>query len=187
MTTQRDVVLIALTLCLAAGCAHHGDGGYTASAPEMPDELRVTGTPVLRVHAVGDQIYTWQADAAGKGAWKLKAPDATFDGEGVKGRHYAGPTWEAITDGSKVVARKVAEHASPTPNAVPWLLLQEVKHDGQGVMSGVTFIQRIKTVGGKAPEEAGKPGDEKRVAYTADYVFYGPGATTRPIQAGSAK
>jgi hypothetical protein len=133
------------------------------------------------VHASGFQVYTCAADATGKLAWTLKAPDATFENaSGLKGTHSVGPTWQA-DDGSKVVGRKLREHASSVADAVPWLLLEAKSHGGNGRLSGVAFIQRIHTVGGKAPAVGdAKVGDETRVAYSADYVFYGAGATVKP-------
>jgi hypothetical protein len=174
-----------------------GLGGCAKNAPiavaptggpattEVPSDLRVHGSPMLAVHARGVQIYVLANGIDGAPAWKLKAPDATFNGHGIEGRHYAGPTWECITDGSKVVGRKLAEHVSPDPNAVGWLLLEAKSHEGNGVLSKVSFIQRINTAGGKAPTTDGaKSGDEIRVPYEADYVFYGPAATTRPAVGG---
>ncbi|HEY2587342.1 MAG TPA: DUF3455 domain-containing protein [Tepidisphaeraceae bacterium] len=182
------VVLVWLGV-LVSGCANRpsqnvvqieGPNGRI-SAPSVPPGLRVNGSPTLQVHASGVQIYTLTSGPGGTASWKLKAPDATFSGPGVQGRHYAGPTWESMTDGSKVVGRKLAEVASPDPNAVGWLLLEAKSHEGNGVLSNVTFIQRINTVGGMAPTTAGAtPGDEVKVPYQAIYVFYGAGATTRP-------
>ncbi|MDB5357538.1 MAG: hypothetical protein JWN24_3991 [Phycisphaerales bacterium] len=151
------------------------------AAPDVPAEIRVNGPTVLIVHAQGVQIYVCQPAPAGKLAWKLKAPDAAFTSDsGVKGKHYAGPTWECTTDGSKVTGRKAADHAAPVEDAVPWLLLEATSHDGNGALSQVTFIQRVNTIGGMAPPISdAKPGDEVRVPYSADYVFYGAGATTR--------
>jgi hypothetical protein len=140
------------------------------------------GPIVLAVDAKGDQIYTWKTDATtGKSAWALKAPDATFSGGGVTGTHYAGPTWQAA-DGSKIVARKVAELPSPDPNAVPWLLLQVTLREGNG-LPPTTYIKRVHTTGGKAPTTPGNsPNQDKRVPYTAQYLFYGPGTTTQPAK-----
>lgn len=48
---------------------------------------------------------------------------------------------------------------------------------GQGTMSGVSYIQRLNTRGGGAPAKAcnaRREGRELRVAYEADFVFYGP-------------
>ena len=171
-----------LMVLLACGCASTDQRPANIPTNDVPDDLRVNGRIVAAVHATGFQVYTAKADATGKLAWTLKAPDATFDdGMELKGKHYAGPTWESDSDGSKVVAKKLSEHASPTAGAVPWLLLEAVRHEGKGIMSDVTFIQRIHTAGGKAGGIGdAKAGDESRVAYTADYIFYGPGATTRP-------
>jgi len=52
-----------------------------------------------------------------------------------------------------------------------------VGHEGSGVLSRATSIQRINTKGGKAPAsgcDAAHVGQELRVAYSADYVFYAP-------------
>lgn len=98
-----------------------------------------------------------------------------FDRHGKKiGRHYAGPTWEA-TDGSKVVGEFKNRAPSTDANAIPWLLLAGKKHEGYGIFSRVTSIQRLETVGGKAPAEGcdqSSQGKELRVPYTAVYYFY---------------
>jgi Protein of unknown function (DUF3455) len=52
-------------------------------------------------------------------------------------------------------------------------LLGAVKSDGPGIFDGVTYIQRVNTVGGIAPADPGDfLGEEARVPYTADYFFY---------------
>lgn len=147
------------------------------SPSDIPDDLRMEGRPLAIVHAKGFQVYECKADAAGKLAWTLKAPDATFENAaGLKGKHYAGPTWEAA-DGSKVTGRKIKEHASPEADAVAWLLLAAKDHEGSGRFAAVTYIARIHTSGGKPPAIGdAKAGAETRVPYTADYIFYGPGA-----------
>lgn len=176
---SKRLGLICL-IVIIAGCTDPVvERGYR-ELMSIPPEIRVSGPPLLRVHASGVQIYVL-TESPGGIAWKLKAPDATFSGDGIEGKHYAGPAWESTTDGSKVTGRKIAEHPSPDSNAVAWLLLVAKDHPGNGVMSNVLYIQRINTVGGKPPVTTGaKAGDEIRVPYSADYVFYGPGATTRP-------
>jgi uncharacterized protein DUF3455 len=124
---------------------------------------------------VGFQIY--QCAAGGSGAaWVFQAPQADLLNEGgeVVGSHYAGPTWQAL-DGSTVVGRKIAAAPSPDPNAIPWLLLIAVSHDGDGRFTDVTTIQRLNTSGGKAPTTGCDPahiGDVARVPYEAGYFFY---------------
>ena len=107
----------------------------------------------------------------------FKAPEAElFDGSDKQiGKHYAGPTWEA-NDGSKVMGAFEALYNSPDTNSIPWLLLKAKSNSGSGVFSHVESIQRVETVGGKAPAEGcGKDqvGKTIRVPYKAIYYFYG--------------
>lgn len=144
----------------------------------LPDNLRVPADQVLilQAHGMGDQIYMC-ATADGKYGWTLKAPDARLlgsDGQ-VVGHHFAGPTWQA-SDGSKVVGKAVANAPSPSSNAVPWLLVVAVRHEGEGTMNRVLSIQRLNTKGGKAPVngcDGSHSGAEVRIPYEADYYFYG--------------
>jgi hypothetical protein len=79
---------------------------------------------------------------------------------------YAGPTWEA-NDGSTVVGARLAG-CSPYRGAIPWLRLGATSGPGQGRFARLTFIQRVNTIGGTAPAEAGAfVGEEARVPYTA--------------------
>jgi hypothetical protein len=170
----------AIALLVIQGCAMNAPATHVPVI--VPEGLRVSGVIVADVHATGFQVYSLKRDGAGNLGWLLKAPDATFDdGRGLAGKHYAGPTWECTSDGSKVVGKKVAERASGEAGAVAWLLLSAVGHEGAGVFSAVTFIQRINTSGGAAPVVGdNKEGAEIRVPYKAEYVFYGAGATTKP-------
>jgi Protein of unknown function (DUF3455) len=152
-----------------------------ALAPStVPENLKVPDGQVLTVaaHGLGVQIYTCQArptDAADF-AWTLKAPDARLHYEAGKelGKHYAGPTWEAL-DGSKVVGEVVAHDDGADATAIPLLLLRAKQTSGAGVFTKVLSIQRLHTIGGKAPPTGCSPtyaGTEVRVAYSADYYFY---------------
>ena len=146
---------------------------------QAPEQIQApTGEKLLlQVHAKGDQVYTCKGDGA-QAAWVLKAPDAQlFDKEGKPfGKHFAGPSWEA-SDGSRVTGKAVANVPSPDADSIPWLLVNIVGHEGSGVLSHATSIQRINTKGGKAPAsgcDAAHAGQEVRVAYSADYLFYAP-------------
>jgi len=153
--------------------------GAAAWAQQVPAELQVPANEqlVVRVHAKGDQIYSCKTDGAQAG-WTLKAPDAQlFDKDGKAfGKHFAGPSWEA-NDGSRVAGKAAANVASPDADSIPWLLVKVVSHAGDGVLARVTSIQRINTEGGKAPAsgcDAGHAGQEVRVPYSADYLFFAP-------------
>ena len=124
----------------------------------------------FHAYAEGVQIYRWDGMT-----WVFQAPEATLFADAGEhstvGIHYAGPTWESLS-GSKVVGR-VQERCTPDPTAIPWLKLEAVRSSGPGVFDGVTYIQRVNTVGGTAPAAPGTfEGEVKRVPYTAEYFFY---------------
>jgi Protein of unknown function (DUF3455) len=153
--------------------------GAAAWAQQVPVALQTAANEqlVVQVHAKGEQIYSCKVDGAEAG-WTLKAPEAQlFDKDGKAfGKHSAGPSWEA-NDGSRVVGKAAANVASPDAESIPWLLVKVVSHEGAGVLAPVTSIQRINTKGGKAPAsgcDAGHAGQEVRVAYSADYLFFAP-------------
>jgi hypothetical protein len=152
---------------------------FSAAAQQVPQQVQPPPAEhlLLQVHAKGDQVYTCKSDAA-QFSWALKAPDAQlFDKDGKAfGKHFAGPSWEA-SDGSRVTGKAVANAPSPDTDSIPWLLVNIVSHEGSGVFSNATTIQRLNTKGGKAPAsgcDASHVGKEVRVAYSADYLFYAP-------------
>jgi hypothetical protein len=151
-----------------------------SEAPAVPENLKVPATQVqsLDARATGVQIYECSASKADPAQfeWVFKAPEADlFDGEGRKmGKHYAGPTWES-NDGSKVTGEVKAKDAGPDAGAIPWLLLSAKSTSGKGVFSRVVSIQRLSTVGGKAPTQGcdkTQTGKEARVPYKARYTFF---------------
>ena len=153
-----------------------------SQSPAVPESLKPAPTESLfvSVHAKGVQIYEChpKKEDATQYEWVLKGPEADlFDAQGNKiGRHYAGPTWEAI-DGSKVVGEVKGKEPSPDPDAIPWLLLMVKTHEGNGVFSHISSVQRVETTGGKAPAgncDASTASKELRVPYTATYYFYAP-------------
>ena len=148
-------------------------------AQAIPQQLQPPANEklLLQVHAKGDQVYICK-EGVTQFAWALKAPDAQlFDKDGKPfGKHFAGPSWEA-GDGSQVVGKAAANAPSQDPDSIPWLLVTVVSRSGQGVLSPVTSIQRINTKGGKAPSsgcDSIHAGQEQRVPYTADYLFFVP-------------
>ena len=150
------------------------------SAPDVPAAIQApTGLDVvLLAHASGWQIYSCQAGADSKFAWTLKAPDAELKDEKGKviGRHFAGPAWR-LNDGSEVTGKAAAHVDSPDASSIQWLLVNVVGHSGQGLLTSVTTIQRVRTHGGKPPAEgcdASQVNAETKSSYTADYYFYAP-------------
>ena len=102
-------------------------------------------------------------------------PDATlFDDDGnIVASHFAGPSWQS-NSGSKVVGKlPPAATVVVDTNAIPWLRLQALTAEGPGIFADATFIQRVNTIGGKAPSQNGSfIGQVARIPYSADYFFY---------------
>jgi hypothetical protein len=154
-------------------------GGVGVKPDEVPVSLRTPQGQLLvqRLHAIGAQIYTCQPAKTdpSRFEWTLKAPDAELFAKAHQkvGRHFAGPSWEG-SDGSKVVGSLVAKE-TPDSSAIPWLLLNAKSTSGSGIFTDVRSIQRLHTVGGNAPADGCSPaqlGQEVRVSYSADYLFY---------------
>jgi len=150
------------------------------SGPEVPERIDIEqGNKVFLVgHAVGVQIYSCNAGAAGS-SWALVAPRADLYGDNGKlvVTHYVGPTWEA-KDGSTVVGTRV-DGVTVDPTAIPWLKLKAATttHGDDGDrLTGTTWIQRVATTGGMAPAastcNAETVGDVVEIPYTADYYFW---------------
>ncbi len=152
---------------------------FSTSAQQIPPQLQPPAGEqlLLQVHAKGDQVYICK-EGATEFSWALKAPDAQlFDKDGKPfGKHFAGPSWQT-NDGSLVTGKAVANVPSPDADSIPWLLVNVVSHEGRGVLSRVTSIQRLNTKGGKPPAsgcDSASSGHEVRAPYSADYLFYAP-------------
>jgi hypothetical protein len=165
---------IAIFALCAAACA-------TGPRPiVLPGNLAVPESSSERfsANAQGTQNYTCREkqNAPGSFEWGFVGPEADlFDDGGRKlGTHFAGPTWQ-LDDGSKVVA--AVKEKAPSPPSIPWLLLEVKSSEGQGRLTGVTFIQRLDTSGGAPPEggcDAAHAGEVRKVAYRAMYRFFAP-------------
>ena len=172
---------VATTLIASASIVAVLSGGASAEmAPVVPENLKAppTQTLALVAQASGAQIYECEASKTdpARFEWVFKAPEAElFDNAGKKiGKHYAGPTWES-DDGSKVVGEVKARDDGPDVNAIPWLLLSAKSAEGNGIFGKTQSVQRVETVGGKAPAygcSQAQQGTVARVGYLATYNFY---------------
>jgi Protein of unknown function (DUF3455) len=148
---------------------------------KIPDSLQVPSQQPMRLNASakGVQIYVCEENKTNKQfKWVLKAPEAIlFDPKTGKrlGKHYAGPTWEAL-DGSKVVGKVKNKASAPNGKNIPWLLLTAKSHTNEGLFSHINYIQRVDTKGGSAPSagcDYRYVGKQTRISYSADYYFFG--------------
>ncbi len=136
---------------------------------------------VLTLVGAGDLAYECKAvaDKPGTFAWTFAGPNAKLLDANKKevGKYYGGPTWES-NDGSKVTGKQLAV-APGAAGSIPLQLVQANPSTGKGAMTDVTYIQRLKTVGGVAPATpacgAANVGAKTTVPYQADYVFFKKG------------
>ena len=178
---RTSLPLLAACTALLGGCgAMPGMRAAPVDNAALPAAIRVPAGDQQKLWTVGSGELTYECrekkDAAGQHEWAFVGPVATLkDGSGkVVGKYYAGPTWES-SDGSKVTAKQVAV-APNAPGSIPLQLVKADPATGTGAMQGVTYIQRLNTRGGVAPQApcaAANAGERQVVAYQADYVFYG--------------
>lgn len=185
---RRSLVVATSALAIACGEAPVAPASATTGAPRvmavadvnngnrLPDltgceQLAAPAGSVLVLDAfgIGVQIYRWNGTS-----WAFVAPSATLfadrGGHGAVASHFGGPTWQSNSGGT--VVGTVVNRCTPDAASIPWLSLTGAP-DGPGVFSKVAFIQRLNTVGGNAPSTPGSVvGEEARVPYTADYLFY---------------
>ena len=91
-------------------------------------------------------------------------------------------TWQSSRDSSRVWAKAVgmttagSDPSCPNSGAIPCLLLQSIGNQkgptGGRQLAKTTFVQRLNTNGGSAPDTACTVGQTQLVPYTADYYFF---------------
>lgn len=154
----------------------------TMKVPEAPAAVSVPdGHKVAMITTgIGDLTYECRAKASMPSQWEwvFAGPDAMLYDMNKKmvGKYYGGPTWEAA-DGSKVGGKQLAVAPSPNSSAIPLQLVQATPSIGNGMMTGVSYIQRLNTIGGVAPVDTcgeSLAGTKRTIKYQADYVFYKP-------------
>jgi hypothetical protein len=180
------VSAIAASACILAACGSMGpmDAGKpmsTFSQASLPPSIQVPAGHKVALETVGVGDITYEcrdkANMPGQTEWVFVGPRAVLnDRMGKQVGKYDGPpaTWEAM-DGSKLTATQLAV-APSGPTSLPYQLVKANPAMGVGVMSGVTYIQRVALTGGVAP--ASMPctpitkGQKATVKYQADYIFW---------------
>lgn len=153
--------------------------------PETPSTIAVPAGHNLahQFHAEGFQVYTCTRDASGALSFAFRAPRADLfdDGGDLEVKHFGGIEvgltpgvyWQSVRDDSFVRAGNAI--TAPNPGNIPLVRLEKLETAGNGILSRVSFVQRLATLGGVAPAGACAPeGVEAAVPYSADYFFYIP-------------
>ena len=100
---------------------------------------------------------------------------------------FGNATWQSSFDSSKVWAKKVGginggddPVSCPNSNSIQCLLLQSIGNEvgptGGATLANVTYVQRLNTKGGLAPQDGcvdfNDFGKQALVPYSADYYFF---------------
>ncbi len=149
--------------------------GFVGGRLDVPAALAVPeGNKLDSVFkAKGVQIYGC-TDAK----WTLIEPAASLTGITLKpvrkvdAIHFRGPSWQSDSDGTLVEGMTPVSAPSATPNSIAQLRINAKTTRGEGTFGGVTFIQRLATVGGVAPATACAEGQTTAVRYSAVYRFF---------------
>ena len=173
-TLLKPLAIAVVPLSFAAHAA-------TMSAPDVPPAVAVPAgnKAAMTLKGVGLLTYECRVKAGATDAyeWVFAGPNATLQDMTGKpvGKYYGGPTWEH-GDGSKITGKQLAV-APGAAGAIPLQLVQTAPAMGQGAFTGVTYIQRVNTMGGVAPStpcDASAVNSKQTVGYSADYVFFKP-------------
>lgn len=143
-------------------------------------------TKGLVLEGNGTATYVAEASTAdsAKLVWKLKQttaelsefqPDPNAKETTITVHLTEGAVWTAV-DGSSLGGREKRSVPAPVSISLAWASFEVLKTEGQGLLSGYSFVQRVQTHGGAAP--ATPPAhqeDTTQVRFAAEYWFYRKG------------
>jgi len=182
MKKITSIALAVTAVSLLSACA--GNSYMMHSKPfdqtALPAAVQVPEGNKVAWETVGSGPITYEcrdkADMPGQFAWAFVGPDAKLrDRSGKQVGTYYGPpaTWEGM-DGVKITGKQLAVAPNGTGN-IPLQLVMANPASGQGMLTGTTYIQRVLTKGGVAPDmpcASGNKGEKQTVHYQADYIFW---------------
>lgn len=171
---------IAAALVMTA-CASSMGHKTMFSQASLPEAVKVPAGHRVAWETVGSGDITYECRAkagmAGQFEWFFVGPDAKLMDRAGKqvGKYYGPPaTWEAM-DGSKFTGTQVAVAPASGMGNIPLQLVKANPVMGAGALQGVSYVQRVATMGGVAPAAAcgsANLGARQTVPYRADYIFY---------------
>jgi hypothetical protein len=173
-TYQTLIATAVLALSGGVATAQTFDQSSVAAAVQVPAGHRVA------MQTVGAGSITYECrvkkDNTDQFEWVFAGPDAKLlDSAGkTVGKYYGPPaTWEAV-DGSKITGTQVAVSPGGAGN-IPLQLVKANPAMGMGAMQGITYVQRVNTMGGTAPAmpcAQAQVSQKQVVQYQADYNFW---------------
>jgi hypothetical protein len=181
-TSMRTFLPFTLALSAAAltACGSMSPSSMMKfSQDALPDAVKVPTGHAVALETVGTGEITYECRTkAGTTAyeWVFVGPQADLKNRsGAKiGTYYGPPATWAADDGSKITGAQVAVAPSSAGN-IPFQLVKANPAMGNGAMTGITYVQRVATMGGVAPAstcDASTMGRKEIVKYQADYIFW---------------
>jgi hypothetical protein len=152
---------------------------HPADEFHIPDRIKapVGHSLLLRAYARGVQVYACPDSPA-------PAPFAVLlknerPGEDLLAIHFLESNdlvWQAL-DGSKCLGDRTnaRDLLSPDPESISWSLIPARGAGSPGLLSRVTFVQRLFTQGGQIRPDSWKmklDGNPLLIEFTAQYFFY---------------
>ncbi|MCR2747476.1 DUF3455 domain-containing protein [Limnobacter parvus] len=175
MSIRKSVFVVSLLMAAASAQAQAND-----DQKGLPALIQVAAgnTLVLEASAEGKITYecSKEKDPLTTYKWVMAGPKAVLkNSDGKEIGDYSGPParW-ASKDGSFVTGSQVAVSRNGGKN-IPYQLVKADVSGGMGIMTTVSYVQRVNTQGGVAPSKkctADNAGDKVDVDYKADYKFW---------------
>jgi Protein of unknown function (DUF3455) len=148
----------------------------------LPSTIQVPTGHAISMETVGVGSITYECkpktNSSDQFEWVFVGPDAKLlSRSGTEVGKYYGPpaTWQSL-DGSKITGTQLAVSPSK-PGSIPLQLVKTNLVIGDGKMSNVSYIQRVATQDGIAPQKAcsaSNVSSKEVVTYKADYIFWRP-------------
>ncbi|MEN4918166.1 DUF3455 domain-containing protein [Achromobacter spanius] len=167
-------------LLLAAGLTAATAGA--AAQDKIPQIMQVPADNGVAWQAPSEGVVTYECRMTRtdgtRPAWVIAGASATLGAgnSGTTGTYKSPPeTWRAA-DGSTLTGMETVRAYSGPDRLYDQLVLANPS-SGVGVLTGVTYIQRIVRAGGGVPQttcDAAGVGRKEQVKYQADYVFWKP-------------
>jgi hypothetical protein len=177
------VLIVTLSIVLGHVSGHlniaHAAAQTTGAAPVIPDAIKVPAGNVLLFQAFGRgvQIYNCPTNADSNPT-PFTILYSNADQKRIIGtmdRPDGQPRWSDLVGNSVIAVRQVVV-PSPNPANVPFVLLKAQAHfgPGNGMLSLVTFIQRVNPNGGSAPVGGcmNKNQAQESLPFSATFLFY---------------
>lgn len=155
-----SMIVIASAAVLVSACSANTMKSAEMMPMSMPTTIQVPMGHAVAMETVGVGELTYECrpkkgSTMGEFEWAFVGPDAMLsDRHGqVVGKYYGPPaTWES-NDGSKITGKQLATAPAGEGN-IPLQLVKANPTVDTGMMQGVTYIQRLATKGGAAPNDS---------------------------------